>query len=383
MYSVIETDEKYITYREENPLFKRISKLQESKSMGFRIVVYIVPTYYSQTVRYRAENMVRVINKSSEWRAFIFETFNANILVNYIDQIDVIICTRTRYDELYAFIDVANRHNVTSYYDIDDFRFSEKCITPSEMGMTVSDINYQYQKLANQCQGFITTTLFLQKEIERLYRKKTYLIRNFLDYTQSNLANQYCKEKMNELAYDDTTFCLGYYASDSHYRDLSLIADELVTFIEAHKDVEIRIGGMSKVPAILENDTLSDRVKILEFMDGYKLMKEFAEVDVNLIPLILDDYSEARSEIKYFEAGSVGTLSIMSPSEVYKDIVWRGNKGVLCEQGEWNYKLEKIYKDKKELQKNSLLIHNQVEREYSASLREKEIIFMLNEIMEN
>ncbi len=378
MYSLCKIGNTYISYKEKFPLYKRIEKMLSSKKKGKKNIVYIVPTYYSQSVRYRAENMVEAINRLTDCNAVIFETFNVKILLHYVEYIDVVIYVRTRYDELNMFSEMVRESGIPSYYDIDDFQFSRECVSPKEMGDTIADINSEYQKMANACDGFITTTPFLKDKLEECFGKKVYLIRNFMSSEQIDIAKNYFTIKNNSKRVEITEkFCVGYYASNSHYRDLKLVADEIVSFLKKHENVILRIGGMTKVPEILKCADIKNRVDIIPYMDGYSLMKEFAEIDVNLIPLVMDDYSQARSEIKYFEAGSVGTISVMSPTNVYCELNQKGNVGRLCEHGKWSSVLEELYNSRTRLKRNWHTLFQETINEYSVDSRKKEIHFML------
>lgn len=382
MYLLNIAGKKYETYKEKNPLYKRVETIVASNEMGMHNVVYIVPSYYSQSVRYRAENMVDIINSLSDWNAVIFETFNSKIIQNYLDYIDVVVFIRTRYDELEEFICDITKREIPSYYDMDDFQFSRDCIMPKEFGNAIADVNLQYQKLAVLCDGFITTTSFLKRNIEDFYHKKTYLIKNFMSYEQERIARKCLNKKHNDIAAEiDDWFCLGYFAGKSHFRDLEIISDDIAIFLERHDKTMLRIIGIEKVPDSLKKDGIRNRVKIFPFMDGNALMKEFAEIDLNLIPLIMDDFSQARSEIKYFEAAIVGTMSLMSPTDVYCEIISKGNIGRVCKDNKWLNSIEEIYEGRKDLKTSMHLLFMEARNEYGADSRKKELQTMLNEVL--
>ena len=84
-------------------------------------------------------------------------------------------------------------------------------------------------------------------------------------------------------------------------------------------------------------------------MDGYKLMEEYSKLDINLIPLVMDDFSQARSEIKFFEAAAVGVVSIASPTELYKKIFDKSQAIILSDTGSWLNELEKVYNNNYDL----------------------------------
>lgn len=382
MYSLNVVGKNYEMYKEKNPLYKRVKIIKSSKEKGMHNVVYIVPSYYSQSVRYRAENMVNIISALPDWNSTIFETFNVKIIHNCLDYVDAIIFIRTRYDELAEFIYDVKKKRIPAYYDIDDFRFSKDCMSPKEMGNSSADINLQYQKLASLCDGFITTTSFLKRNIENFFRKKTYLIKNFMSYNQECIARRYIEEKCNNPSSEiDDCFCLGYFAGKTHFRDLEIISDDVATFLMRHEKTMLRIIGVERVPDSLKKEEIRSQVKIFPFMDGNTLMREFAEIDLNLIPLIMDDYSQARSEIKYFEAAIVGTISLMSPTDVYCEIINKGNIGRVCKDNKWLDSIEEIYEKRKDLKRNMPFLFKEAQDGYGADSRKKELEIMLNEVI--
>ena len=75
-----------------------------------------------------------------------------------------------------------------------------------------------------------------------------------------------------------------------------------------------------------------------------ELQRRIAGVDVNLIPLAPGEFTNCKSELKYFEAAIVGTVSCASPTFVYQKLLRHGENGFLCEPGHWGLTLEKIFR---------------------------------------
>ena len=76
-----------------------------------------------------------------------------------------------------------------------------------------------------------------------------------------------------------------------------------------------------------------------------------AEVDVNIAPLVLNDFTNCKSELKFFEAAAVETTTIASPSYTFKRAIKDGENGFLAQPGEWYEKLEYLYKHPEENKK--------------------------------
>lgn len=363
MYSIKKNKLMYKPYKEKYTLYDRVEKMKEAKIGGRKNVVYIVPSEYNQSIRYRAENMIAALEMDAEWVATLFEDINENIVINIMKYIDLIIFERPRYSNVVEIIKNAKKNNVKCIFDIDDYQFhSEVFSFPTDKKNVINNmknVNSEYQKLIEKCDAICTTTSFLKNEIEKVYDIPVYKIKNFCDAKQIEIARDYIRQK--SYSYSNKKFIIGYFAGNSHFRDLDMISKQLYDFVKLHNKVEIRIGGMTEIPYILK----SIRCRSFPYMDGYSLMKEFAECDVNLIPLVKSPFSEARSEIKYFEASLVGTVSIMSPMQVYKDIKERGFEGYLAEDDKWYTTLEMLLKKQNDLIKKISNLHEDAVREYS------------------
>ena len=67
-------------------------------------------------------------------------------------------------------------------------------------------------------------------------------------------------------------------------------------------------------------------------------------MDLNIVPLINNDFTNCKSELKFFEASIVGTLTCASPSNCFENCIQNGQTGFMCEEGDWYPTLEKIFK---------------------------------------
>ena len=99
-----------------------------------------------------------------------------------------------------------------------------------------------------------------------------------------------------------------------------------------HVDVEQafgpRFGGYLK-------GHLADRVSIHPFVDFLTLQELIADVDFNLVPLQVNDFTHCKSELKFVDAAIVGTLTIASPAFAYAEAIRHGDNGYLAEDDQW------------------------------------------------
>ena len=135
------------------------------------------------------------------------------------------------------------------------------------------------------------------------------------------------------LAQDGLTH-LGYFSgSPSHNRDFAMVAPVLQILLEEDDSLGVVVVGYIEPGAGLEK--FGSRVKRFPFQDYVNLQKLIARVEYNLMPLQYNVFTNCKSELKYFDAAVVGTLSVASPTHTYSGAIQHGNNGFLAQAHEW------------------------------------------------
>ena len=57
-----------------------------------------------------------------------------------------------------------------------------------------------------------------------------------------------------------------------------------------------------------------DRIEVFPFQNILNLQRLIGEVEINVVPLQDNEFTNCKSELKVFEASAVGTISIASPT---------------------------------------------------------------------
>ena len=65
------------------------------------------------------------------------------------------------------------------------------------------------------------------------------------------------------------------------------------------------------------------------------LQRLVGEVEINLAPLQDNPFTDCKSELKFFEAAAVGTLSIASPTFAFRAAIAHGSNGFLAPAHRW------------------------------------------------
>lgn len=79
-----------------------------------------------------------------------------------------------------------------------------------------------------------------------------------------------------------------------------------------------------------------DRFEYKPFAPYDTFMHCLGDADINLVPLETDSpFAQARSELKYIEAGAFGVPTVASPTDTYAAAIRHGETGLLCGQADW------------------------------------------------
>lgn len=268
--------------------------------------------------------------------------------------IDLIIILRQTYKKrtLGCCIDFFHRARKKVVFDLDDLVFDYKDLPILMRGTGSRNVIYWVgyiwgiRRIAKRVDGFICTNDFLGKKLERSFGKPYKVIRNSLNKEQVEVSNECLPKKKHD------GFVVGYFSgSPTHRKDFAMVEPELVRFMEKHEDVKLRVVGYMKFSDNMQKWIDAGRVEVIAPVDYLKLQRLIAEVDVNIAPLVINDFTNCKSELKFFEAAVVETTTIASPTYAYKKAIKDGENGFLAKPGEWYDKLEYLYNHPDENQK--------------------------------
>lgn len=346
-------------YRYINPepwlitLENRIDTLIKSKESGYNTVVYVYELPDSSTFRYRGYNMCQSLDLSLQWRGVYFFVAELEKLHEYIDNIDVVIIVRCRAtSKIVEFIDKLKSNNIPILFDVDDMVYDEKYTdTLVEAVSTIQndfvkkfwgDYIKGIEETMSLCQGFVTTNQFLADKIAEDTGMKGYVIPNYMNWQQLNSSEFYYKQKKKKKG--DESIVIGYFSgSPTHFDDFCQASTALERLLEENQNVKVLLAGHMEMPTNLKKFKKEERVVYIPFQNFVKLQKYVAQVDINIIPLVYSDFTNCKSELKYFEAAVTGVISCATPTYVYEHCIVDGVNGYLCNsEEEWYDKLNKV-----------------------------------------
>ncbi len=371
MYDLQKVNKTYETRRHMKFFDQNLRNLQICHNNGINNIVFISRDLYDQAERYRVEHMIEVIDSMEEWNALSIAPMNLMELESCLDFVDVVVFERSFFFEEYEWLlSSCKRKHITTIFEIDDLVFDENNVELIMDSTGFRNADYwvnsakSFHKMGNLCDGYWTTNDFLAERLENLFHGKVWILGNFFNRSQEEVSNIYIRQKGIH-SYKEP-FMLGYFSgTGTHYYDFMEITDELFDFMERHEGVSLKIVGYMQIPEKLTKYVRQGRIMTLPFMDCCSLQKEIAEVDVNLVPLVDNEFTNCKSEIKYFEAAMVGTISCMTPTYVYKSLQRKNVSGYYCRKGEWIKAFEKLYCQRKELYRNFDRLCGEAHREYA------------------
>lgn len=358
MYQIKDTDTFYRTDPWNKPYDVRVSWLKEAKAKGRHTVAYLYPVFDSSTFRYRGYNVVETLEYSSRWTGSYFELKDIKKLIDDLNSVDVLVLIRCAWDfDIERLIQKAKEKGIKICYDVDDLIYHSRYMPYiiHALGLQKSVWNYWFGltvrngKVLEMCDATITTNDFLAKYLSADYPdKKCYVLKNYLNWIQEEASEEYFRQKIKQNTKDE--FIIGYFSgSPTHVKDLVSVLPEIEEFMKEHSEVILEIVGYMDLPEKYDYLRKRKKIRFVPFQTFVGLQREQAKVDINIVPLVNNEFSNCKSELKYFETAIVGTPTCATPSFTYSSAIENGENGYLCEKGEWLRAFEKLYKQKNDV----------------------------------
>jgi glycosyltransferase involved in cell wall biosynthesis len=338
-----------VPYRDpwQLPLSERLKAL----SRGRRRVAYFYELADNSTFRYRVYNMAQALNEAPDAEphqlsAGYFFLDDLPLVPDLADRADLLVICRTRYDHRVAQLIASFRaRGRRVLYDTDDLVFDPAY---AHLLVTTLDLDPRDPRVwndwfaytarlgatLNACDGAITTTPALAERLRASADVPVAIVPNFLNREQLALSDRLYEAKAGARLGEDGLVHLGYFSgSPSHNRDFAMAVPALQTLLDEDPGLGIVVVGFIEPGPALER--FGNRVRKVEFQDYVNLQRLIARVEYNLMPLQYNVFTHCKSELKYFDAAVVGTVSIASPTASYRAAIRHGDNGWLAQSHQW------------------------------------------------
>lgn len=316
----------------EISLIERL-KFIENKSIYKKKVVYLYDAIDSSTFRYRVFNMCEAINTYSEdycsTYLFVDEINQENVSI--LNDVNLFIFCRTKWTPfIESLIDYLSFTKKRFIYDVDDL-----IVIPSVLSEFLSYTNLykEYEKyflystrlysVARKASGIIVTNSYFANLMRQYFPVSVYVIKNFINSSQI---------EKSKITYECEN-TLGYFSgSNTHNLDFTLLNNPLDKFFKENPSWKLRAMGHIDLPSNFDEKW----VERIPFVNSEKYLLEVAKTKVNLVPLIDNEFTNCKSELKYFESALFKRPSIISNIESYSNIIKNGYNGFLVNgESEW------------------------------------------------
>lgn len=315
--------------------------------LGSGKVLYIVKDKESIQFRYRCENVIHAMKFEDKWEVNYCLTSEADEIC--LDNISIIVVVRqtAKNRKILTLIRKAREKGVVVLFDVDDLIFDYRDLTT--VVKTVGEKNIIYwlayfwgvRRIMKKVDGFLCTNEFLGEKLKRSFKKPYGIIPNSLNEKQIEISEGLIRKKKSK----KDGFVIGYFSgSPTHEKDFRLVEPALVKLLEEYDDIIVRVIGYMNFSKETQRWIRLGRIETSGKVDYLELQKLISEVDVSIAPLVINDFTNCKSELKFFEAAIVETTTIASPTYAFKKAIRNGKNGFLAEPGEWYNKLEYLYK---------------------------------------
>lgn len=337
------------------PLSTRKAEFLAAKKSGKKVALLLYPEENkASSFRYRGYNIYQATKNSKEWQLVYFFTTELGTVFDLVEGTDLLIFGRiTRWEPEYDELSLlAKQNGARVLQDLDDCvcgtyyikeTFNLICPDRTDQDYWINTCAH-YELISYLADGFIVTNDYLGQRLSETHNNKPYcVIRNFLCEEQISYAEELIK---NKLTTKNDGFVMGYFSgSHTHAADFEVIFPEVIDFLSQHNDAKLRIVGLLRLPESAKEYVRRGQIEFVPLVDFLTLGKLISEVDVNLVPLDNNTFSNCKSDLKFYEAALVKTPTVASPTFAFKKAIKNGETGFLCRPGEWYSTLQRLYEE--------------------------------------
>lgn len=348
-YNLLETQLDDVTeFWKAYPLSSRIDIVRR----GHPRLAWLYEKPDTSTFRYRCFNTTGTINAvCPDIGAAWFSLDEMPEVLSIIGHLDVLVVCRVRYDSQIARIISRSIASGTSVlFDCDDLVFNSRYVHMVMKTLDQPDNNpsgwdfwHSYigriEATAQLCQGSISTNSFLNEMIQKTFGYSYgAIVNNYLARDQENISLRLLAAKRERGYVGDGNVTIGYFSgTPTHNKDFAVVVPALGRLLASDPRTRLRIVGYAPPHTQLIN--FSDRIEVVPFQDHLNLQRLIAEVEINIAPLQDNEFTNCKSELKYFEAAAVGTWTVATPTHAFRQAIRDGITGRLAREHEWDQAL--------------------------------------------
>ena len=330
------------------PLQVRIDTLRRGRPR----IAWLYEKPDTSTFRYRCFNPATSLAAAQlDIGAAWFALAEMPKVLDVVGKLDTLIVCRVRYNaEVARLIARAIAQGTRILFDCDDLVFDSRYVHLVIKTLDQPDDDAAHwdfwhatigriEATARLCHGGIATNAFLAERLGRVIGDATCaIVPNYLARDQETISRQLFETKRKRGFAGTGPITIGYFSgTPTHNNDFAIAAPALARLLSNDSKTRLRIVGFPPPNGPLA--AFTDRIETIPLQDYLNLQRVIAEVEINIAPLQNNEFSNCKSELKFFEAAAVGTWTIASPTYTFQQSIEDGVTGRLARAHEWDQAL--------------------------------------------
>ena len=310
--------------------------------------ILLVSGGVGDSARYRTVHVAEELNRHGFRAAYTVQD-NPTLLATAA-RFKVVVLHRVLFTEkMKTYLELLKTKNVAVLFETDDLVYDPVYLKHMDY---YTKMNMLERKLyENGVSGEIladsyvthatTTTTFLKRKLEER-GKKVFLVKNKMSVEDVVWAD----ELRGKGHPNDDTIRISYLSgTPSHNKDFATITGALCRILAEFPQARLILAG----PLDTEDQLNQFQSQIIRvpFAPRKEYFATVASMDINVAPLELGNpFCEAKSELKFFEAGLLGVPTVAVANETYRGAITDGVDGfVAASEDEWYEKLKMLITD--------------------------------------
>jgi glycosyltransferase involved in cell wall biosynthesis len=313
-------------------------------------VLIVAELSIPQCTKYRVMQKVEIFKAMGVPCTVISWTDALSCMTSIATHALVIFYRVPAYAHVMQVIEEAKRLKIPTHWEVDDLIFDRHLM---EANAAVRGLDHAvredllngadlYRTAMLACDHGIASTIGLRDAMLEAGVPDAIVVENALDEGTLLAA-----AGINALpALDDGNVRIVYGSgTNTHNVDFAEVAPALLAVMAKYPHVRFRLIGLLELPASF--DAYQSRIERISFCVYPEYLRLLAECQISIAPLEKGRFNEAKSNIKFLEASSVGVPSICSRRSAFKSAIRHGVDGMLCDsEQEWVEALCALVEDK-------------------------------------
>lgn len=285
-----------------------------------------------QCRKYRVDHKVSML-ESAGYDVDVVAWHDAVAVRGAIQLAAMVIFYRTpAFESVRRHIGEAKRLGIPTIFEIDDLVFdldeysknsNIADLAPDER-QTLMEGAQLYQDCLSLCDHAIASTSVIADHMRKFNRGSIHIIENAVDPEVELVA---AKPKRPAFGADEVVIGYGS-GTRTHDADLALVADALDQILTKYPNVRLALHGPLALPKALQG--YGSRIARFSSMPADAYYRSFGAVDIAIAPLEHTLFSDAKSNIKYLEASTLGLPSVCSPTRTFREVIEHGRNGYVA-----------------------------------------------------